>query len=161
VRYEDVVCDPSSVAGTLSKWLGLPFDPAMGLPHRSPLTAHTSSNEQVRRPVYTSSVGRWRALASSPSGGDEEVFSTAGAGAGDLEALQAAAEGFPGAAVLARLLSFEPVASRGLASTARDLVRDLPCAPRPSEPHGAHDARDYAADDARWDTLPPPVTRSP
>ena len=106
----------------------------MAAPHASPRTAHTSSNEQVRRPVYTSSVGRWQPYAArggrddsgedGESGGDAASASASG-DLVDLEALAQRTQRFPAAALLARVLSFEPAADRN--ASRRDLARTLPC----------------------------------
>jgi hypothetical protein len=131
-RYEDLVCDPVGTAHSLASFLGVPFSEGMAAPHTSGRTTQTASNEQVRRPVYTSSVGRWRLFdvgADSAGAGPEAGV---GAGAGNLEALGVALGGFPAAAVLERVLSFEPRPSDPAAL--RDLARGLPCAPAPGAP---------------------------
>lgn len=113
----------------------------MASPHESARTAHTSSNEQVRKPIYTASVGRWRLYAApndSASGsnrvgdGNRSGVAAAGGGglSGDLEELAQQSGSYPAAALLERVLSFEPVASR--AEARRDLARSLPCSSRDS-----------------------------
>jgi len=108
----------------------------MASPHESARTAHTSSNEQVRKPIYTSSVGRWQLYAAPNDGasGSNHVSSDSSSGVAaakggglnrDLEELAQQSGSFPAAALLERVLSFEPVASR--AEARRDLARSLPC----------------------------------
>lgn len=60
VRYEDMVSDlEGTMRGTLG-YLGLEWEPQMADFHRSERIVHTASNQQVRQPLYTSSVERWR-----------------------------------------------------------------------------------------------------
>ena len=60
VRYEDVVDDLEGQARRMLDFLGLPFDPACLDFHRTDRLVLTASLEQVRRPIYRSSVGAWR-----------------------------------------------------------------------------------------------------
>jgi hypothetical protein len=39
---------------------GLPFDPACLAFHQTQRAVRTASAEQVRQPIYTSSIGYWR-----------------------------------------------------------------------------------------------------
>jgi hypothetical protein len=93
--------------------------------------------QQVRRPVYTSSVGRWRAYGSSADTAEAEGFPGLPLRA-DLDAMGALGP-FPAAAVLARVAHFEPPGG------AADLSRPLPCAPRTQEAETSGDSGD-----ARW-----------
>jgi hypothetical protein len=140
LRYEDLVCDPTSIARTLASFVGVDFVEAMAAPHASGRTTQTASNEQVRRPVYTSSVGRWKAYDASDQGGEDvdgldEDEEDADDEDGDededeedLEALGLRLGGFPGDAILKRVMAFEPHPTHP--TTLRELVRDLPCSPR-------------------------------
>lgn len=60
VAYEDVVADPEGQARAMLAWLGLPWDDAALTPHENAAPVSTASAAQVRRPVYASSVGRWK-----------------------------------------------------------------------------------------------------
>ncbi len=60
VQYEDVVADLEGQSRRLINFLGLPWDPACLDFHRTQGTVLTSSVWQVRQPIYTGSVGRWR-----------------------------------------------------------------------------------------------------
>lgn len=64
VRYEEMVANPQSVIAELSGWLALP-EPAASVVEKTPSSASisTASLWQARQPVYTRSVGRWRAYA--------------------------------------------------------------------------------------------------
>lgn len=42
---------------------GLPFEPACLEFHRTPRSVRTPSSEQVRRPIYTSGLDRWRSYS--------------------------------------------------------------------------------------------------
>ena len=62
VRYEDMATRPEHVVDGVARWLGFPADarPAVQSPDHAIATA---SLWQVRQPVYTRSIGRWRAYA--------------------------------------------------------------------------------------------------
>ena len=60
VDYERLVEDPDSHVRALVDFVGLPWDDACLGFHRSARLIRTASYEQVRQPIYTSSVGRWR-----------------------------------------------------------------------------------------------------
>ncbi|MGA9421532.1 MAG: sulfotransferase [Rhodanobacteraceae bacterium] len=62
VRYEDMVRDPDLSVDALASWLGLPpFDWSTSMEPTAAIA--TASAWQVRQPIYTRSVGRWRAYA--------------------------------------------------------------------------------------------------
>ena len=60
IRYEDVVNDLSRQAAKLIDFLGLPWEVACERFHGNQESSTTGSASQVRRPVYQSSVGKWR-----------------------------------------------------------------------------------------------------
>jgi hypothetical protein len=60
VRYEALVQDQEHETRRMLEFLELPFDGACLRPHENDRTVLTLSADQVRQPVYTSSVGRWR-----------------------------------------------------------------------------------------------------
>ncbi len=60
IAYEDVVNNPETEARKLLDYLGLEWDAAVAKPHEVTSTVLTASNWQVRKPVYTSSLGRWK-----------------------------------------------------------------------------------------------------
>jgi tetratricopeptide (TPR) repeat protein len=60
IQYEAVVADLEGQSRRLIEFLGLPWDPACLEFHRSGSTVLTASAWQVRQPIYTRSVGRWR-----------------------------------------------------------------------------------------------------
>lgn len=59
VRYEDVVADLEGQARKLVEFAGLPWHDACAEPWNNTRAVSTASVEQVRRPVYTSSVRRF------------------------------------------------------------------------------------------------------
>ncbi len=59
VRYEDIVSDKRGQAERLIEFVGLGWDDACLNSHGSGRTVVTLSVDQVRRPMYTSSMGRW------------------------------------------------------------------------------------------------------
>ncbi|HJS80620.1 MAG TPA: sulfotransferase, partial [Vitreimonas sp.] len=65
VRYEDVVADLETAARRLAAFLDAPFEPAMldfdATARRRDIA--TPSARQVIQPLYSRSVGRWRAYA--------------------------------------------------------------------------------------------------
>ncbi len=60
VNYEELVTDPQFQIRRLLAFLDLPFDPACLNFHRTARPVLTSSVQQVRQPLYTSAVGRWK-----------------------------------------------------------------------------------------------------
>ncbi len=60
VVYEDVVKDLETSARDLIDFIGLPWDPACLAFHESGRPVKTASVVQVRRPVYNTSVEKWR-----------------------------------------------------------------------------------------------------
>ncbi len=60
VRYEDVVADPESEARRMLDYLGLPWDLACLNFHENKRAIRTASVTQVRQPIYSNSVARWR-----------------------------------------------------------------------------------------------------
>jgi hypothetical protein len=60
VAYEDVVDNVERQARRMLDYCGLPWDPACLEFHQTRRPVSTASSAQVRRPVYRSSVARWR-----------------------------------------------------------------------------------------------------
>ena len=60
VRYEDLVTNPEPMTRRMLEFLGLEWDDACLRPERNERTVTTPSAWQVRQPIYTSSIGRWR-----------------------------------------------------------------------------------------------------
>lgn len=63
VRYEDVVADLPGQARKLVGFCGLPWDEACLRFYASSRPVKTASLAQVRQPIYSSSVGRWKRYA--------------------------------------------------------------------------------------------------
>lgn len=63
VRYEEVVADIEPEARRLIDFCGLDWNPACVDFHTTARTIRTASVNQVRRPLYSSSIGRWRDYA--------------------------------------------------------------------------------------------------
>lgn len=61
IRYEDTVADLEGTARRLIAHCGLPWDPRCIDFHLTARPVRTASASQVRKPIYTSSVGRWHA----------------------------------------------------------------------------------------------------
>ncbi|WP_345880433.1 sulfotransferase [Sphingomonas sp. T9W2] len=61
VRYEDIVTELEGRSRLLLDFLGLEWDPAVLRFHEKERAVQTPSRWQVRRPLYTSSNGRWQA----------------------------------------------------------------------------------------------------
>jgi hypothetical protein len=61
VAYEDVVADLEGQARRMVAFLGLDWDPACLRFHETRRPVLTASVNQVRRPLYGGSQGRWRA----------------------------------------------------------------------------------------------------
>ena len=60
VDYEETVSDLEAVARRLLDACGLEWDPACLAFHRTERTVRTASLTQVRQPIYTTSVARWK-----------------------------------------------------------------------------------------------------
>jgi hypothetical protein len=60
VAYEEVVRDLPVTARRLIDFLGLPWEEGVLRFHESPAPSATASAVQIRRPLYASSVGKWR-----------------------------------------------------------------------------------------------------
>ncbi len=60
VRYEDLVADPEPQMRALLDHCGLEWEDACRDFHRNRRAVHTASAHQVHRPIYRSSVARWR-----------------------------------------------------------------------------------------------------
>ncbi len=61
VVYEDLAREPEAGAKRIVEFAGLEWDAACARFHENRRVALTPSIDQVRRPMYTSSIGRWRA----------------------------------------------------------------------------------------------------
>ena len=60
VRYENVVTNPGEEFPRFIEFLGLQWDEGCNRFHESKRTVRTLSYDQVNRPLYSSSVSRWR-----------------------------------------------------------------------------------------------------
>jgi tetratricopeptide (TPR) repeat protein len=63
VRYEELVRDPENQTRRMLQFLHLPWDQRCLNFHETRRFVLTASKHQVRRPIYTSSIGRWRHYA--------------------------------------------------------------------------------------------------
>jgi tetratricopeptide (TPR) repeat protein len=60
VRYEDVVADLDGQARRIIAYCGLPWDDRCLAFHETDRPVRTASATQVRQPIYTSAIGRWK-----------------------------------------------------------------------------------------------------
>ena len=60
VAYEDMVADLEGQTRRVLDFVGLPFDPACLAFHENRSGVSTASSVQVRSPLYSTSVGRWK-----------------------------------------------------------------------------------------------------
>jgi tetratricopeptide (TPR) repeat protein len=60
VQYEEVVSDLETQVRRILDYCGLPFEDACLRFHETERAIRTASSEQVRRPIYSSSVNLWR-----------------------------------------------------------------------------------------------------
>ena len=60
IRYEDLVEQPRESVESLLNWLGEEWDDRCLEFHRQAGAVRTASVWQVREPLHTRSVGRWR-----------------------------------------------------------------------------------------------------
>lgn len=63
IAYEDLVSDLESQSRSILAFLDLPWEETVLRFHESRTASTTASAVQIRRPVYTSSVGKWRNYA--------------------------------------------------------------------------------------------------
>ncbi|MEJ2399880.1 MAG: sulfotransferase [Xanthomonadales bacterium] len=63
VRYEALVSDPLTVSRQIAEFVGIPWSEEMVEIEDSSRACSTASAAQVREPIYTSSIGRWRNVA--------------------------------------------------------------------------------------------------
>jgi len=64
VQYEQLVREPETQIRRLLQHCGLPFESGCIAFHETRRAVRTASAEQVRQPIYTSSIGYWRHLES-------------------------------------------------------------------------------------------------
>jgi tetratricopeptide (TPR) repeat protein len=64
IRYEELVANPEKVTRSLLQYCRLPWDDACLAFHRAQGAVTTASAAQVRQPLYSSSIGKWRRYAS-------------------------------------------------------------------------------------------------
>lgn len=60
INYEDIVKDQAAASRRLLGFVGLPWDDEVLRFHQSLAPSATASAVQVRRPIYASSLGKWR-----------------------------------------------------------------------------------------------------
>ena len=60
VDYEETVSDVEVVARRLVHWCNLEWEPACAVFHEHHRPVRTASATQIRQPIYSSSVGRWK-----------------------------------------------------------------------------------------------------
>ena len=60
VSYETLVSNPEQVVRTLLEFCNLPWEPRCLEFHKTARYINTASYDQVRQPIYRSSVGRWK-----------------------------------------------------------------------------------------------------
>lgn len=75
VSYEELVRDPATVTRNMLSFCDLPWEDAVLAFHEHPDAALTASAVQVRRPVYTDSVGAWNRVGSHLSRLQERLAS--------------------------------------------------------------------------------------
>ena len=63
VRYEELVSDPETHIRQIIAFCGLPWEDRCLRFHEAKRDVNTLSYDQVRRPIYTTSIGRWRNYA--------------------------------------------------------------------------------------------------
>ena len=63
VVYENLVANPAATVTRCLQRMGLAMDPAVLEPERNTRTVHTLSHDQVRKPINTGSIGRWKNYA--------------------------------------------------------------------------------------------------
>ena len=73
VRYEELVEDTEGQSRKMLEFAGLDWDPVCADFHNSARKVLTASYDQVRKPIYNSSAGRWKNYAKHLAGLQEEL----------------------------------------------------------------------------------------
>jgi len=60
VKYEELVANPETEISKILAYCDLSEDPACFFPHETKRSVTTLSASQVREPISTKSIGRWR-----------------------------------------------------------------------------------------------------
>jgi len=60
VRYEDLVLDTECQVRRILEFLDLPWNDRCMQYHKNNRAVRTASEDQVRKPIYTTSIGRWK-----------------------------------------------------------------------------------------------------
>lgn len=60
ISYEDMIMNTEPMARRALDWLGLEWDERCLAPHTNPCAVGTASQWQVRQPIYSQSLQRWR-----------------------------------------------------------------------------------------------------
>ena len=60
VDYQELVANPVDGAKEIIEYIGLEWDDRCSKSHETVRAVSTLSSDQVRKPMYTSSVGRWK-----------------------------------------------------------------------------------------------------
>jgi hypothetical protein len=60
MRYENMVRDQEAETRRLLAWCGLPWEDACLRFYETERAVRTASSEQVRQPIYDSSINHWR-----------------------------------------------------------------------------------------------------
>ena len=60
LHYEDLIADVNEKTKQIAEYCELSWDPSMLEFHKNERAVFTASKDQVRRPIYTSSIGRWK-----------------------------------------------------------------------------------------------------
>ena len=63
INYEDIVRDQAAASRRLIEFAGVQWEDEVLQFHQSPMPSATASAVQVRRPVYSSSIGKWQCHA--------------------------------------------------------------------------------------------------
>ena len=78
VRYEALVQEPERVIRDLVGYIGLDWNPACLAFHRTNRRIRTTSHEQIRKPLYTDSIGRWKNYQQFLAGFDDGLIEYGG-----------------------------------------------------------------------------------
>jgi hypothetical protein len=60
VHYEETVLDLETQVRRILNFCGLPFEESCVRYHETDRAVRTASSEQVRQPIYTGALGKWR-----------------------------------------------------------------------------------------------------
>jgi len=74
VRYEELVSDPETYGKIVTRFAGIPWDPAILHPEKNTASVKTASMWQVRNKIGVASIGKWKPHAAHLQGFIDKLY---------------------------------------------------------------------------------------